>query len=76
VGDRHLESLTTPEAPRERTLRLLHDDMGPLAAELKAIVPQEGPREEAGLAENLEAIAASQNQPAAGHEARQGVDDW
>jgi hypothetical protein len=49
--------------------------VGPLAPELEALVPEEGAGEQAGLAEDLEAVAASQDQPAARHEARQGPDD-
>ena len=75
VGDRHLEDLAAPEPTRERALGLLDGHVRPLAPELEAFVPEEGPGEQAGLAKDLEAVAASQDQPAAGHEARQGPDD-
>ena len=75
VGDRHLEDLAAPEPAGEGALGLLHGDVGPLAAELEALVPQERPGKEPGLAEDLEAVAAPEHQPAAGHEARQRLDD-
>ena len=75
VGDRHLEDLAAPEPTRERALGLLDSHVRPLAPKLEAFVPEEGPGEQAGLAKDLEAVAASQDQPAAGHEARQGPDD-
>src|SRR5262249_54026636 len=46
VGDRHLEDLTAPEPARESALGLLDDDVGPLAAELEALVSEERPRQE------------------------------
>src|SRR5262245_60578698 len=75
VGDRHLEHLAAPETTGERALGLLHDDVGPLAAELEALVPQERSGKKTRLAQDLEAIAASEHHPAAGHEAREGSDD-
>ena len=75
VGDRHLEDLAPPEPPGERALGLLDGDVGPLAPELEALVPQKRPGQEARLAEDLEAVAAPEHQPAAGHEARQRLDD-
>src|SRR5262245_29243572 len=54
VGDGHLEDLSAPEPASEWALGLLDDDVGPLAAELEALVSEERPRQETAPAEDLE----------------------
>src|SRR5262249_38038761 len=75
VGKGYVERVASPQAAGEGALRLLDDDVGRLTAELETLVPQEGPREEASLAQDLEAVAAAEYEPAAGHEPRQRADD-
>jgi phosphoribosylformylglycinamidine synthase len=65
VGDGHHHRLPLPGSRREGRIRSLHAQVGVLAAELGDVVAHEHARQQAGLAEDLEAVAAADDQLAA-----------
>src|SRR5258705_7779453 len=75
VRDRHLQHLAGTRGPREGGLGVVHADVHELAAVLEGVIPGQRAREEPGLAQDLEAVAGAEHQPAPRHELRQGLDD-
>src|SRR6266542_5846118 len=68
VGDRDPQHLSALDQRREGGVLALADEVGPLAAELEPVVADQGAREQAGLAEDLEPVADAPDQATGGDE--------
>ena len=68
MGDRHADHLPGIVAAGERRIRTLDPQMHVMADELQSRIAHEHAGQQAGLAEDLEAVADPEHQAAAGRE--------